>query len=276
VYKSWKTIKTKSIDLNDHSTVMAELLSHPSIASKESWVRQYDHEVQGATVVKPFEGLKTTAPNDAGVLWYGAYGGKGNEGISVASGLCPHFSMDDAKLMSELAVDEAVRNLLCHGTDPEKIALVDNFCWPDPTPSAKNPDAEFKVVIEAHADEISWFVNYITPEGYIYVRRNGGSDHMIAPSAIVQDSGFVAVAEVSRPPEVGGCHRVRHALEAVTPGRSVPLRAEMVDEQDRAPRIHLGLRCGLVAGALSNTAGRPGEVYSTPPPAVVTGASCWT
>lgn len=45
-----------------------------------------------------------------------------------------------------------------------------------------NPDAEFKVVIEAHADEISWFVNYITPEGYIYVRRNGGSDHMIAPS----------------------------------------------------------------------------------------------
>ncbi|AGA76456.1 M42 family metallopeptidase [Echinicola vietnamensis] len=45
-----------------------------------------------------------------------------------------------------------------------------------------NPDAPFKVVIEAHADEISWFVNYITPEGYIYVRRNGGSDHMIAPS----------------------------------------------------------------------------------------------
>lgn len=36
-----------------------------------------------------------------------------------------------------------------------------------------NPDAEYKVVIEAHADEISWFVNYITPEGYIYVRRNG-------------------------------------------------------------------------------------------------------
>ncbi len=45
-----------------------------------------------------------------------------------------------------------------------------------------NPKEEFKVVIEAHADEISWFVNYITPEGYIYVRRNGGSDHMIAPS----------------------------------------------------------------------------------------------
>jgi putative aminopeptidase FrvX len=45
-----------------------------------------------------------------------------------------------------------------------------------------NPEHPFKVVIEAHADEISWFVNYITAEGYIYVRRNGGSDHMIAPS----------------------------------------------------------------------------------------------
>jgi putative aminopeptidase FrvX len=45
-----------------------------------------------------------------------------------------------------------------------------------------NPTAEYKVVIEAHADEISWFVNYITDEGYIYVIRNGGSDHQIAPS----------------------------------------------------------------------------------------------
>lgn len=45
-----------------------------------------------------------------------------------------------------------------------------------------NPDAPYKVVIEAHADEISWFVNYITKEGYIYVIRNGGSDYQIAPS----------------------------------------------------------------------------------------------
>ncbi len=45
-----------------------------------------------------------------------------------------------------------------------------------------NPEAPFKVVIEAHCDEISWFVNYISEEGYIYVRRNGGSDHQIAPS----------------------------------------------------------------------------------------------
>jgi putative aminopeptidase FrvX len=45
-----------------------------------------------------------------------------------------------------------------------------------------NPEAEYKVVIEAHADEISWFVHYITKDGFIYLRRNGGSDHQIAPS----------------------------------------------------------------------------------------------
>jgi len=57
-----------------------------------------------------------------------------------------------------------------------------------------NPEAKYKVVIEAHADEIAWFVHYITDEGFIYVRRNGGSDHMIAPSKRVNihtDKGTV-------------------------------------------------------------------------------------
>lgn len=57
-----------------------------------------------------------------------------------------------------------------------------------------NPDAKYKVVIEAHADEISWFVNYITKDGLIYVIRNGGSDHQIAPSKKVNihtDKGIV-------------------------------------------------------------------------------------
>jgi putative aminopeptidase FrvX len=57
-----------------------------------------------------------------------------------------------------------------------------------------NPDAPYKVVIEAHADEISWFVHYITKDGFIYLRRNGGSDHQIAPSKrvnIFTDKGIV-------------------------------------------------------------------------------------
>jgi hypothetical protein len=58
-----------------------------------------------------------------------------------------------------------------------------------------NPKAEFKVVIEAHADEISWFVNYITKDGLIYVIKNGGSDHQIAPS---KGLIFIPIKELSR------------------------------------------------------------------------------
>lgn len=57
-----------------------------------------------------------------------------------------------------------------------------------------NPKADYKVVIEAHADEISWFVHYITKDGFIYLRKNGGSDHLIAPSKRVNihtDKGIV-------------------------------------------------------------------------------------
>jgi putative aminopeptidase FrvX len=57
-----------------------------------------------------------------------------------------------------------------------------------------NPGQEYKVVIEAHADEIAWFVHYITPEGFIYLKRNGGSDHQIAPSKRVNihtEKGYV-------------------------------------------------------------------------------------
>ncbi len=68
---------------------------------------------------------------------------------------------------------------------------VDSF-FTDPYGTAVgviNPDAPFKVVIEAHADEISWFVNYINPEGLIYLKRNGGVDHQIAPSKRVNIHG---------------------------------------------------------------------------------------
>jgi putative aminopeptidase FrvX len=58
-----------------------------------------------------------------------------------------------------------------------------------------NPDAPYKVVIEAHADEISWFVNYITDDGYLYLRRNGGSDALIAPSKKVDIYGSKGIVK---------------------------------------------------------------------------------
>ena len=75
----------------------------------------------------------------------GAHGNRGFSGAVVSSGLCPELSMIDPKFMAWVAVDEAVRNAVVTGADPEKIALIDNFCWPDPLPGSKNPDAEQKL-----------------------------------------------------------------------------------------------------------------------------------
>jgi len=126
-----------------HSQILGTILSDPTVASKEKLVRQFDHEVKAATVVKPFEGVESS-PNDGGLLWMGAYGNPGFEGVGIASGICPDLSDQDACLMTTLAIDEAVRGLIGMGVDPNYIALVDNFCWPDPLPSPSNPAAEHR------------------------------------------------------------------------------------------------------------------------------------
>ncbi|MBS1959245.1 MAG: phosphoribosylformylglycinamidine synthase [Bdellovibrionales bacterium] len=127
------------------SQKLLALAAHPSLASKERWVRQYDHEVQSATAVKPFEGFGPSAPNDGGVIWMGAHGGGQKEGTAIGSGICPHLSDVDPEWMAINAVDEAVRNVMVTGADPSKVALCDNFCWPDPLPGEDNPEAEQKL-----------------------------------------------------------------------------------------------------------------------------------
>jgi phosphoribosylformylglycinamidine synthase len=126
-------------DLED---VLIQLLSHPNICSRESVIRQYDHEVQGASVIKPLGGPLQRAPSDAAVIKPIF---NQDSGIAIANGLCPQLSRCDTYLMAACAVDEAVRNLVCVGANPDTISLLDNFCWPDPVPSERNPDAERKL-----------------------------------------------------------------------------------------------------------------------------------
>jgi len=112
------------------------LLAHPDIASKHWIIRQYDHEVQGRTVLKPLVGPQTRGPGDAAVLE--PVPGT-NRGIAIASGLAtPVGDPDragDPYHMALCAIDECVRNLVCVGADPARTAILDNFCWP----SCKKP-----------------------------------------------------------------------------------------------------------------------------------------
>ncbi len=122
-----------------------EILSRPNIKSKEKWVRQYDHEVQASTIIKPFMGKSSHGPNNAGVVWMAPHGGEGKRALAISCGMCPQISHIDTYVMTQYAIDEAVRNFIANGGNVEKAALVDNFCWPDPIESSKNPDGAHKL-----------------------------------------------------------------------------------------------------------------------------------
>ncbi len=110
---------------------LLSLLSHPTIASKHWIVRQYDHEVQGNTVVKPFVGPGGRGPGDAAVIEPVPGTGRG---LAIACGMQtpvgdPAIGGDPYQ-MALAAIDECVRNLVCAGADPRRVAILDNFCWP--------------------------------------------------------------------------------------------------------------------------------------------------
>lgn len=103
-----------------------------------------------------------------------------------------------------------------------------------------NPKAKYKVVIEAHADEISWFVHYITKDGFIYLRRNGGSDHMIAPSKRVNihtDKGMVKA--VFGWPAI----HTRHEKDATPSMKNISLDAGCSTKEEV---IEMGVHVGCV------------------------------
>lgn len=106
--------------------VLLGLLAHPNIASKHWIIRQYDHEVQGGTVVKPLCGPDGHGPSDAAVI---APVLESARGLAIANGLANGLCADPY-WMALAAVDECIRNLVCVGADPSRIALLDNFCWP--------------------------------------------------------------------------------------------------------------------------------------------------
>jgi phosphoribosylformylglycinamidine synthase len=100
-------------------------LSHPNIASKHWIIRQYDHEVQGGSVIKPLIGPQQIGPSDAAVIRPKL---DSTKGVAIGCGLVPN--VDDPYAMAIASIDEAIRNVVAVGADPAKTAILDNFCWP--------------------------------------------------------------------------------------------------------------------------------------------------
>jgi len=113
----------------DLTPYLLDILADPNVASKESVIRRYDHEVQGRTAGKPLVGAKDDGPADAAVL-QPLYDSP--QGVVVSCGINPRLGMVDPYWMAMGAIDEAVRNAVAVGGDPDRTAILDNFCWGNP------------------------------------------------------------------------------------------------------------------------------------------------
>jgi phosphoribosylformylglycinamidine synthase len=126
-------------DLNE---TLACMLRRLNLCSGEVKARHYDHEVKGLTVVRPFVGIGNDVPAEA-TVFLAAH--DSTRGFVLTEGVNPFYSDIDTHAMALAVVDEAVRRQLCAGARFDRIALLDNFCWPDPIESAGTPDGAYKL-----------------------------------------------------------------------------------------------------------------------------------
>ncbi|MFC1495098.1 phosphoribosylformylglycinamidine synthase subunit PurS [Thermodesulfobacteriota bacterium] len=125
-----------------HGDVLKLLLARPNICSKNWIARQYDHEVQGGSIIKPLVGSGRDIPGDAAVV-NPVLDSPG--GIAVSQTLNPFYSKIDTYHMTAVTIDEAIRKVLAVGGDPDHLGGVDNFCWPTIQYHPKqNPDGKYK------------------------------------------------------------------------------------------------------------------------------------
>ena len=109
-----------------YAGTLEKILGSLNVCSKEWIVRQYDHEVQGGSVLKPLVGVENDGPGDAAVLRPVL---DSRRGIAISCGMNPRYGDFDTYWMAASAIDEAVRNCVAVGADPARIAILDNFCW---------------------------------------------------------------------------------------------------------------------------------------------------
>ena len=129
------SIQTKSIHIKtkNYKNTLLKMLSSPNITSKEFISSQYDHEVQGTSVIKPLQGIGKVFSDSTVIkpLF------NSNKCVGVSQGIYPNYTNIDAYNMAACCIDTAVRNLIVTGCELSTIALLDNFCWCSPENSEK-------------------------------------------------------------------------------------------------------------------------------------------
>ncbi|GJQ26451.1 MAG: phosphoribosylformylglycinamidine synthase subunit PurL [Phycisphaerae bacterium] len=154
-----RRLQTPSSESDASSRIdrLLSALGNPTTASKHWIIRQYDHEVQGRSAVKPLVG-RYDGPSDGAVLrpLLDSY-----RGVALGCGLAPELADVDPYLMAWAAIDEALRNVVCVGGDPSQTAILDNFCWPR-VDDARNLGALVRACQACHDAALAYGVPFIS------------------------------------------------------------------------------------------------------------------
>ena len=210
---------------------LLKILASPNVCSKEWIIRQYDHEVQGGSVIKPLVGLHDDGPGDAAVVApvLGSWAG-----FAVGCGINPRYGDLDPYAMAAAAVDEAVRNVVAVGADPSRIALLDNFCWGN----TDRPEVLGSLVRAAEACRdaaLAYNMPFISGKDSLKNEFHaGGRNIVIPPTLLISALGLV--------PDVRRCV----TMDLKEPGNILYLVGTTKDEMGGS---HYHLVHGLTGGA---------------------------
>jgi phosphoribosylformylglycinamidine synthase II/phosphoribosylformylglycinamidine synthase I len=267
---AWEADRSRSREVGfaqpaDLRSALLSLLAHPNIRSKEPVIRRYDHEVQGGTAVKPLVGARSSGHGDAAVLVPQETiapedaADRAVRGVALSAGICPAYGEIDPYAMAWAALDEAMRNLVAVGADPDQVAVLDNFCWGNPNlPDRLGAlvrcaqgcyDAALAYGVPFISGKDSLNNEYADTQG---VRHAIPGTLLISALGIVHDVRRAATADLKQPghllyivgataEELGGSHYASlHGERGGVPPQ--PVAAAL--EQMRA--LHRAIRGGLV------------------------------
>ncbi|MFA5422246.1 MAG: phosphoribosylformylglycinamidine synthase subunit PurL [Phycisphaerae bacterium] len=129
-WKNRQLTEPNIAEKENYNDELEKILSSYNVASKEWVIRQYDHEVQGASTIKPLVGVENDGPGDAAVIRpiYNS-----DRGLAISCGMNPVLGDIDPYWMALAGIEEAIRNIICVGARFDRIAILDNFCWGDCT-----------------------------------------------------------------------------------------------------------------------------------------------
>ncbi|MCR9293025.1 MAG: phosphoribosylformylglycinamidine synthase subunit PurL [bacterium] len=181
------------LDAEQTATALKNVLGSLNVASKHWIIRQYDHEVQGGSAIKPLVGVDGNGPGDAAVVRPRL---DSRRGVVISCGMNPAFGDFDTYHMAASAIDEAVRNAVAVGADPSRIAILDNFCWGN-TDRPETLGSLVRAALACHDVAVAWKTPFISGKDslnneFTWLSEDGQKQTIaIPPSLLISAMGQV-------------------------------------------------------------------------------------